>query len=106
MQSSVDDLDLWAIKVVVRECRYMKLSRTEQVVAARLMRRKGWGTMEIATALRTSTDSVVQMYKRDKINVDLDELVEQMPEVVGPPVISEPGLPMTREQVRKVAVGC
>jgi hypothetical protein len=95
------DLDLWAIGVVVRENKYMNLTRPEKVVAAQLMRRKGWLPAQIAETLRLTTQVVTKMLARDRTAIDIDELLEAEPDFIGRYVKPTPP-PISRSEVRRL----
>lgn len=74
------ECDLWAIQVVVREGARMNLSREEQILAAHLMRAKGFDGRETATRLRISHDLVHKFW-----GLKPPMPVEDVPtEVIGP----------------------
>ena len=95
------DYDWWAIQVVVREGRYVNLSMPERIIAAKLMRRKGWGWGDIATALRSTKDAVTKLCDRSSAGLDIDYLVEVKPEIIGAPLPdTDPFL--SRREVRRI----
>lgn len=82
----VEDIDLWAVKVAVREGRYMALTRREQTLAIKLMMRKGHSLDAISKILRLSKPLASKLSCKGLLGVDVDALVEALPELVGPPV--------------------
>lgn len=60
----IDQVDHWAIGLVVNESVHMNLNYTEQVLAVRGLRRQGKGTRAIADALRVSEMDVLAMCRR------------------------------------------
>lgn len=71
------DYDLWAIRCMVREGRWMNLTREEQIIAAHLMKRKGMDNREIAERLRTCIDTA-QRYTNLKPGLDIDSIPERV----------------------------
>mgnify|MGYP003392588801 CR=1 FL=1 len=57
------DIDFWALRVVVREGLYMRLTRPEKIMAAHLLREKGYGSTEIADMLKASHNSAERMLR-------------------------------------------
>lgn len=97
----LEDCDIWAIKVVVREGRYMPLNRTEATIACQLMRRKNVGFAAICLALRMSKGAAVKMCRHDKTGVDIDELIARYPEIIGPVLPDVDPLPISAIELRR-----
>lgn len=87
------DIDLFALRVVVREGRPMALTRDEKIVAAQLMRRKGVDSH--TQAYRLGIDyALVHKFWAITAPVDLDGVPA---DVVGAPL---PKYTLTRDDVR------
>ena len=77
------DYDLWAIRCVVREGRWMNLNREEQIIAVHLLRRKGLSNHQIAARMRIGEDLATKMALRCVPKIDIDTIPER---VMGAPV--------------------
>lgn len=71
------DFDLYAIQVVVREGKPMRLSRVEQRLAVHLMKAKGIDGGAQAYRLGITTDLVTKFYRQPP-PIDLDEVPERV----------------------------
>lgn len=100
-QIELPDYDWWAIQVVVREGRYVNLAMPERIIAAKLMRRKGWEWADIAMALRSTRDAVTKLCNRSDSGLDLDDLIAAKPEIIGAP-LPDVGPVMSRSTVRRL----
>lgn len=90
------DLDWYAIKIVVREGKRMALSRPEKIVAAKLMRQKGYYADEVAERLGIDNKLVIKFWKIPS-PVPLDDID---PVVVGGSVGFDN--PFTKAYVRQM----
>lgn len=97
-QRALDRLDLWAIQVVVREGKPMRLITREGIIAAQLMRRKGIGTHEQARRLGVTRDLVNRWHTR-KACIDIDLIPEY---VMGAPEVK---VHFTDQDARKMMNG-
>lgn len=93
------DLDFWAIQVVVREGRYMSLTRPELIIAIKLMREKGYMPTDIADVVRRGTQVVTKILHRDEWPVPREVVVERVQ--VGATLPSS-GPFMSRREARNV----
>jgi hypothetical protein len=88
---TVDDLDLFALKIVIREgMRGIALNRGELIVAAKVMQQKGYDGPAIADILGISLD-LVQKFWRLLPPVPLDEIPQWVKggQAVPPPAFSK-----------------
>lgn len=76
-----EPLDLWAVRVVVREGRYMPLSKEERILAAHLLSLKGFTSPQIAERLRMDNGHAAYHLLRGKPPMPLEEVD---PTVYGP----------------------
>jgi hypothetical protein len=61
---TADDFDWFAIKVAVREGKYMALTRYERTIAVKLMREKGYSSAEIGDLLGMESPAVTKAFQR------------------------------------------
>lgn len=90
-------IDLWAVRIVVREGRFMPLTRSEQIVAAHLMRKKGLSIAEASERLRLSP-ALTQKLGLRKPPAALDQVGD---DVIGNPVIPPVVFPISIVRNRK-----
>ena len=85
----------------MRECKYMRLSRPELIIACKLMRDKGYMPAVIGRTLRVSAQVVTKILARDDWPVPRSVILDEMLVLPGAEVPHVPA-PMSRDEARRI----